>query len=86
MSPNTDIPDAEALPGPAEVGSAVAALPQRLRAVLIEVHFRDRSVTEAAWVLGVHPATVRARLREALRQLRRTCIDRPATAGGPNRK
>jgi RNA polymerase sigma-70 factor (ECF subfamily) len=86
MSPNTDFPDTEPLPGPAEIEAALAALPQRLRTVLIEVHFRDRSVTEAAWALGVDPATVRARLREALRQLRETCIERPAPLGGTNHK
>jgi RNA polymerase sigma-70 factor (ECF subfamily) len=86
MSPNTDIDDIEPLPDLAAVQAAIAALPQPLRTVLIEVHFRDRSVAQAAWVLGVDPATVRARLREALRELRKTCIDQPAAVGAASPK
>ncbi|ASU84012.1 RNA polymerase [Nocardiopsis gilva YIM 90087] len=40
------------------------------RDVLVEVYFRDRSVGEAAKVLGVPPGTVKSRSHYALRALR----------------
>jgi RNA polymerase sigma-70 factor, ECF subfamily len=53
-----------------EVRAALAALPQRLRDVLIEVYFRERSVAEAAQTLGIPPGTVKSRTFYALRALR----------------
>jgi RNA polymerase sigma-70 factor (ECF subfamily) len=40
------------------------------RAVLVELYFRGRSVTEAADVLGIPPGTVKSRSHHALRALR----------------
>ena len=39
------------------------------RDVLVELYFRDRSVTEAAQVLGVPTGTVKSRSHNALRAL-----------------
>jgi DNA-directed RNA polymerase specialized sigma24 family protein len=64
-----------------KVEDAVAALPYRLRTVLIEVHFRDRSTADAAWILGISPATARARLREALPELRKLLDNKDVPIG-----
>lgn len=53
-----------------EVGDALRALTSSHRAVLVEVYYRDRTVTEAAQRLGIPVGTVKSRLhyaREALR-------------------
>lgn len=60
----------------AEVRAAVAALPDRLRGVLIEVYLRDRSGAEAAESLGIPVGTVKSRLFHALRALRQELTDR----------
>jgi RNA polymerase sigma-70 factor, ECF subfamily len=54
----------------AEVRAALASLPDRLRDVLIEVYFRERSVAEAADVLGIPTGTVKSRTFYGLRALR----------------
>jgi RNA polymerase sigma-70 factor (ECF subfamily) len=59
-----------------EVRAALRALPQLQRDVLIEVYFRERSVQEAADILGVPPGTVKSRTFYALRALREALIDR----------
>lgn len=59
-----------------EVRSAVGALPERLRTVLIEVYFRERSVAEAAEILQVPPGTVKSRTFYALRALHESLVNR----------
>ena len=54
----------------AEVRAALASLPDRLREVLIEVYFRERSVAEAADLLGIPPGTVKSRTFYGLKALR----------------
>jgi RNA polymerase sigma-70 factor (ECF subfamily) len=53
----------------AEVRAAVACLPDRLRDVLVEIYFRERSVAEAADILGVPAGTIKSRTFYALRAL-----------------
>jgi RNA polymerase sigma-70 factor, ECF subfamily len=59
-----------------EVRSALAALPDRLREVLVEVYFRERTVAEAAELLGVPPGTIKSRTFYALRALRDLLVER----------
>jgi RNA polymerase sigma-70 factor (ECF subfamily) len=59
-----------------EVRAAIAALPERLRSVLVEVYFRDRSIAEAAQVLGVPAGTVKSRTFYALEALRKELVAR----------
>lgn len=54
----------------AEVRAAIAALPERLRGVLVEVYLRDRSGLETAEVLNIPVGTVKSRLFHAMRALR----------------
>jgi RNA polymerase sigma-70 factor (ECF subfamily) len=54
----------------AELWAAVLDLPDRFRDVLVEVYFRDRSVAQAAEVLGVPEGTIKSRTFYALRALR----------------
>jgi RNA polymerase sigma-70 factor (ECF subfamily) len=67
-------PDAESaierLVDIAEVRAAVDGLPDRLRDVLIEIYFRERSVGEAAEILGVPAGTIKSRTYYAMRALR----------------
>jgi RNA polymerase sigma-70 factor (ECF subfamily) len=53
-----------------EVHAAVAALPPRLRDVLVEVYLKDRSVAEAAEILRLPAGTVKSRSFYGLRALR----------------
>jgi RNA polymerase sigma-70 factor (ECF subfamily) len=53
-----------------EVHAAVAALPSRLREVLVEVYLKDRTVAEAAAILRVPAGTVKSRSFYGLRALR----------------
>ncbi|MFN8110258.1 MAG: sigma-70 family RNA polymerase sigma factor [Thermoleophilia bacterium] len=53
-----------------EIAEALAALPAEHRSVLVETHYRGRSVAEAASVLGIPPGTVKSRTHYALRMLR----------------
>jgi RNA polymerase sigma-70 factor (ECF subfamily) len=53
----------------AGVRTALASLPDRLRDVLIEVYFKERSVAEAAEALQVPPGTIKSRTFYALRAL-----------------
>ncbi|WP_406079046.1 sigma-70 family RNA polymerase sigma factor [Micromonospora sp. NBC_00858] len=52
-----------------EIRSAIAALPERLRTVLVEVYYEEHSVAEAAEVLDVPEGTVKSRTFHALRAL-----------------
>ncbi|MFE2012645.1 sigma-70 family RNA polymerase sigma factor [Streptomyces sp. NPDC059491] len=52
------------------VDDALAELPEHHRAVLVELHLKDRSTTEAAAVLGIPPGTVKSRNFYAVRALR----------------
>jgi RNA polymerase sigma-70 factor (ECF subfamily) len=53
-----------------EVAEALRSLSRDHRRVLLEVHYRDRSVAEAATLLGIPEGTVRSRTYYALRALR----------------
>ncbi len=53
-----------------EVAEALRSLSPDHRRVLLEVHYRDRSVAEAAAQLGIPEGTVRSRTYYALRALR----------------
>ena len=59
-----------------EVRAAVVELPERLRTVLIEVYFRERSVAEAAEALQIPPGTVKSRTYYALRALQESLVRR----------
>jgi RNA polymerase sigma-70 factor (ECF subfamily) len=52
------------------VPAAMRALSKEHRAVIGELFFRRRTVTEAASVLGISPTMVKARSISALRALR----------------
>jgi RNA polymerase sigma-70 factor (ECF subfamily) len=60
----------------AEIREALLALPDRLRTVIVEIYFRDRSVTEVAEILGVPPGTIKSRTFYALRALREQLAER----------
>jgi RNA polymerase sigma factor (sigma-70 family) len=60
--------------------AAVAELPDGERAVLELVALDDRSVTEAAAVLGLRPVTARVRLHRARGALRRQFFDDDSAA------
>jgi RNA polymerase sigma-70 factor (ECF subfamily) len=53
-----------------DVAAAFRTLGDDHRAVLLEVHYRDRTVAEAARVLGIPEGTVKSRTYYALRALR----------------
>jgi RNA polymerase sigma-70 factor, ECF subfamily len=73
--------DYERLIDEEEVRHALAALPERLRVVLIEIYFRDHSVAEAAGTLGIPPGTIKSRTFYGLRALREVLIERGFLAG-----
>ncbi|MFJ6934526.1 sigma-70 family RNA polymerase sigma factor [Streptomyces sp. NPDC101132] len=54
-----------------DVRRAVGSLGPEHREVLVQVYFRDRSVSEAAQVLGIPAGTVKSRTHYALRALRK---------------
>ena len=64
----------------ADVRAAVAALPGAQRQVLIEIYYRDLSVTETARVMQIPPGTVRSRTFYGLRALRRILAAQDAVA------
>jgi RNA polymerase sigma-70 factor (ECF subfamily) len=79
----------EAMPGPDELDSALLSwqiadalrsLSPDHRRVIVEVHYRGRSVAEAASVLGVPPGTVQSRTFYALRALRVALEERGVTS------
>jgi len=63
-----------------EVAAALAELRPEHRAVLVETYYRDRSVAEAADVLGVPAGTVKSRSYYALRALKLVLQERGVTA------
>jgi RNA polymerase sigma-70 factor (ECF subfamily) len=65
------------------VAEAVRALVPTHRAVLLETHYRDRSLAEAAEALGVPVGTVKARLYHALTKLRAALSEREPRGAGP---
>lgn len=62
-----------------EVAEALRTLSPSHRRVLLEVHYRDRSVAEASAVLGIPEGTVRSRTYYALRALRLALEERGVT-------
>ncbi|MFI8100681.1 sigma-70 family RNA polymerase sigma factor [Streptomyces sp. NPDC086023] len=54
-----------------DVRRAVGSLGPEHREVLVQVYFRDRSVSEAAQALGIPAGTVKSRTHYALRALRK---------------
>ncbi|MEU8029275.1 sigma-70 family RNA polymerase sigma factor [Streptomyces sp. NPDC049099] len=65
------------------VAEAVRALVPAHRAVLVETHYRGRSLAEAAEALGAPVGTVRSRLYHALRKLRAGLAERGPGGVGP---
>jgi len=59
-----------------EVQAALDALPERLRGVLMEVYFNDRSVAGTAQALGIAAGTVKSRTFYGLRALREALVER----------
>jgi RNA polymerase sigma-70 factor, ECF subfamily len=79
----------ESVPGPDELDSALlswqiadalGSLSPDHRRVIVEVHYRGRSVAEAASALGVPQGTVQSRTFYALRALRMALDERGVTA------
>ena len=64
----------------ADVRAAVAALLGAGRQVLIEIYYRDLSVTETARVMQIPPGMVRSRTFYGLRALRRILAAQDAVA------
>ncbi|MFG1605387.1 sigma-70 family RNA polymerase sigma factor [Actinoplanes sp. NPDC049265] len=74
-----------------EVRAALDSLPERLRITLVEIFFRERSVSEAADVLDVPAGTVKSRTYYAIRALREALHSRgfefgPEPGGGDEKK
>jgi RNA polymerase sigma-70 factor, ECF subfamily len=63
-----------------QVIDALRALKPPHRQVLVEIYYRDRSVAQAAAVLGIPEGTVKSRTYFALRALRRALEDRGVTS------
>jgi RNA polymerase sigma-70 factor (ECF subfamily) len=59
-----------------ELADALTVLTPEHRAVVTELYFRDRSVSQAAMVLQVPQGTVKSRAYYALRALRVACEER----------
>ncbi|MET7959756.1 sigma-70 family RNA polymerase sigma factor [Micromonospora zamorensis] len=59
-----------------EVRAALDSLPERLRITLVEIFFRERSVSEAADALDVPAGTVKSRTFYALRAMREALVSR----------
>ncbi|MGW5580869.1 sigma-70 family RNA polymerase sigma factor [Micromonospora chokoriensis] len=59
-----------------EIRAALVALPERLRATLVEIYYNERTVAEVAEILDVPAGTVKSRTFYALRALREALISR----------
>ncbi|GAB1639698.1 sigma-70 family RNA polymerase sigma factor [Krasilnikovia sp. MM14-A1259] len=68
-----------------EVREAMAELPERQQRILIEIYFRERSVEEAAAILGIPAGTVKSRTFYALKALREQLVGRGFWAAGTTR-
>ena len=62
------------------IADALSSLSPAHREVLVETYFRDRTVAEAARVLGVPPGTVKSRTHYAVQALRLALQERGVTA------
>jgi RNA polymerase sigma-70 factor, ECF subfamily len=62
-----------------EVSAALRTLTPEHRRVLLELHYRGRSVAETAETLGIPPGTVRSRAFYALRAMRLALEERGVT-------
>ncbi|MGH2947577.1 MAG: sigma-70 family RNA polymerase sigma factor [Solirubrobacteraceae bacterium] len=62
-----------------QLADALRALKPAHRQVVVELYYRDRSVAEAAAVIGVPEGTVKSRTYFALRALRRALEERGVT-------
>ena len=60
----------------AVVRAALADLPAHLRAVLVEIRLRGRTVADAAGVLGVSPEVISGWTLDALRMLAMLLVER----------
>ncbi|WP_412746060.1 sigma-70 family RNA polymerase sigma factor [Krasilnikovia sp. MM14-A1004] len=68
-----------------EVREAIAELPERQQRILIEIYFRERTVEEAAEILGIPAGTVKSRTFYALKALRERLVGRGFWAAEPVR-
>jgi RNA polymerase sigma-70 factor (ECF subfamily) len=59
-----------------EVRDALDSLPERMRLTLIEIFFRERSLSEAADALDIPLGTIKSRSHYALRALREALLRR----------
>nr|WP_232234618.1 sigma-70 family RNA polymerase sigma factor [Actinoplanes sp. N902-109] len=74
--------DIEKLLDGQEVRAALAVLPERLRATLVEIYYHGHSVAEAADILEVPPGTVKSRSYYAVRALREALAARGFRSAG----
>lgn len=58
------------------VSDALRTIPQEQRQALVQTYLRDRTVNEAAQILGVPPGTVKSRIYYGLRALRKVLRER----------
>lgn len=73
----------DALVNATEVRAALNSLPERLRVILIEIYFQERSVAEVADLLAVPTGTVKSRTHYALKALREALRSRGFEFGPP---
>ena len=59
----------------AELHSAIARLPEKLRVAVILFYFRDMDIHSAASILGVAPGTMKSRLNRARARLKEALPD-----------
>lgn len=78
--------DIERLLDAREVRAALDSLPERLRITLVEIFFRERSVSEAADALDVPAGTVKSRTFYALRAMREALLSRGFDFGPPDQR
>ena len=61
---------------------AILTLPQRYREAILMFYFEEKSLTDAARVLGVAEGTLKARLHRGRELLRRRCANLSSPAVG----
>lgn len=64
------------------IHQAIAALSPIHREILVEIYYRDRTVSDAAHVLDIPEGTVRSRIFYAMRALRGLLVDTDGTTAG----